>query len=84
MGNTASDVTSNVKAQADATESATYKLVNMKGSGELISLMETAKLTKDYSKLDEQIMQKVSGLLYNGGEGEFVIQRSHSIAAYSN
>ncbi len=72
MGNTASDVTNNVKAQADAAESATYKLVNMKGGGELISLMETAKLTKDYTSVNEQIKQKVSGLLYNEGKGEYV------------
>jgi hypothetical protein len=72
MGNTQSDVTNNVKAQADAAESATYKLVNMKGSGELISLMETAKLTKDFTSVDAEIRQKVFGLLYNEGRGDLV------------
>ena len=72
MGNTTSDVTNNVKAQADAQDSKTYNLINVQGSGELVTLMKIANATKDYSKLDENIRNKVIGCLYNNGEGEYV------------
>ena len=72
MGITHSDVTNNVKAQADAQESETYKLVDLKGSGELIKLMKDPFLQKNKAKLDEEIHKKVIKCLYNDGKGEEV------------
>ena len=73
MGNTASDITDNVKAQADAQESPVYTLVDVKGRGELVKLMKAAKQTKDFGTIDNEIRKKVVTFLYNQGDGQDVI-----------
>jgi transient receptor potential cation channel subfamily V member 5 len=73
MGNTTSDVTNNVKAQADAQENPPYKLLDIKGGGELIKLMKEANLNKDYSNLNERLREMIVGMLYNEGNGKNVI-----------
>ena len=72
MGNAQSDVTSNVKAQADAQESETYKLIDVKGGGELMKLMKDPALRRNKVKLDEEIRKRIIGCLYNEGRGEEV------------
>jgi hypothetical protein len=72
MGNTTSDITDNVKAQADAQESPVYRLVDVKGRGELVKLMKAAKLSNDFSVIDKEINDQVGKFLYNNGEGEYV------------
>ena len=73
MGNAHTDVTSNVKAQADAQESETYKLMDVKGGGELMKLMKDPVLRRNPTKLDDEIYKRVIGCLYNEGKGEEVI-----------
>jgi hypothetical protein len=70
MGNAQSDVTNNVKAQADAQDSETYKLIDVKGGGELMQLMKDPVLRKNKPKLDEEIRKRVVHCLYNEGKGE--------------
>ena len=73
MGNTHSDVTDRVKEQIYANrDSDTYKLVDIKGGGELIELMKDQVLSKNSSKLDDAIRKKVIDSLYNEGKGEDV------------
>jgi hypothetical protein len=62
-------VKNNVKAQADSRlrqESDTYKLVNVKGEGELIQLMK--KIMLKTKRLNEEIRKKILKFLYNNGE----------------
>jgi hypothetical protein len=73
MGNTHSDVTARVKEQIYADKkSETYKLVDIKGGGELIELMKDPIFTKNSLKLDDAIKKKVFDSLYNEGKGEYV------------
>jgi hypothetical protein len=72
MGNAQSDVTNNVKAQADAQESVTYKLIDVKGGGELMKLMKDPVLRKNKPKLDEEIRKRIIDCLYSDGKGEEV------------
>lgn len=72
MGNAHSDVTNNVKAQADAQDNETYKLVDVKGGGILVKMMKEAILTKNKANLDEEIHKLVLPCLYNEGKGEDV------------
>ena len=72
MGNAQSDVTNNIKAQADAQESETYKLIDVKGGGELMKLMKDPVLRRNKTKLDEEIYKCIIGCLYNEGKGEEV------------
>lgn len=72
MGNTTSDVTNNVKAQADAQENPTYKLLDIKGGGELIKLMKEVNTNKNYNNLNDRIREMIIGMLYNEGRGENV------------
>ena len=75
MGITHSDVTNNVKAQADSgEESETYKLINVKGGGELIQLMKNSDLALNKELLDEEIRKKIIKYLYNNGAGKKVNQ----------
>jgi hypothetical protein len=74
MGITHSDVTNNVKAQADSRlrqESDTYKLVNVKGEGELIQLMKKS-YAENEELLNKEIHKKIIKFLYNNGEGKKV------------
>lgn len=73
MGNTASDVTHNVKAQADGSSiNNTYKLVDLKGGGELLKLVKDPLLRVNDDKLNEEIRKRVINCLYNDGEGAYV------------
>ena len=72
MGNTPSDVTNNVKAQADAQDCDIYKLIDVKGGGDLMKLMKDSVLKRTTDKLDEEIYKLVIGCLYNKGRGEIV------------
>lgn len=74
MGNSISDVNDSLKAQAGGTGGPElYKLVSMSNQGgELISLMESASHTKDYSIVDNFIKSEVVKFLYNNGNGEQV------------
>ena len=73
MGIVHSDVTNNVKAQADAgQETVAYKLIDVKGGGELIQLMKDSNLIQNKKKLDEEIRQKIFKYLYNDGKGDKV------------
>ena len=74
MGNSISDVNDSLKAQAGGTGGPElYKLVSMSSQGgELISLMENAVHTKDYSIVDNFIRTEVVKYLYNYGDGEQV------------
>ncbi|KAL4218966.1 hypothetical protein ACF0H5_021552 [Mactra antiquata] len=81
MGNTAV-VASGVKAQADNTAKDLYRLVDLKGGGELIECAKRAGWTKNYRELDEKILAEVPRFLYNNGEGkkipivDFVLARN--------
>jgi hypothetical protein len=72
MGNTHSDVTNNVKAQADAQENEAYKLIDVKGNGELMKLMKDLNLRKNKTLLDEIIKNTVIKYVYNEGKGSNV------------
>jgi hypothetical protein len=71
MGNTHTDVTNNVKAQADAQDNICYKLVDVKNGGELIRLIKDPDL-KNSQKLDDEIRKSVISCLYNEGRGDEV------------
>ena len=82
MGNVHSDVTSNVKAQADAQDSETYKLIDVKGGGELMKLMKDPVLRRNTAKLDEEIYKRVIDCLYNEGRGEDVTLNNFNFKFY--
>lgn len=70
MGNTTSDVNDSLKAQADSENGPElYKLVNVSGTGKLVSLMKSAVQSKNYSEVDEFIKTEVIKFLYNDGQG---------------
>ncbi|XP_055957256.1 uncharacterized protein LOC126822629 [Patella vulgata] len=65
----AQSVSCNVKKQGQ--ERPLYKLVDMKGGGELIELMKLASCNHDYYTLDNEI-KKIWKYLYADGDGLFV------------
>ncbi|CAL1545613.1 unnamed protein product [Lymnaea stagnalis] len=71
MGNT-TVVASGVKNQGDADASKLYRLVGLKGGGELVDLTKVARWTKNFTDLDERIKRDVKPFLYNGGEGKYI------------
>ena len=73
MGNTQSDVTNNVKAQADAQDNVAYKLVDVKNGGELVKLFKDPALRANKALLDEEVYKRVLPCLYNDGIGEEVL-----------
>nr|XP_042896955.1 transient receptor potential cation channel subfamily V member 5 [Parasteatoda tepidariorum] len=73
MGNAESNVTSSaVKKQTDSESLKIYSLVNVKGGGQLITLMKDAIKNKDYSNLDDQFREMVLPFLYNNGDGKMI------------
>ncbi|XP_074641499.1 transient receptor potential cation channel subfamily V member 5-like isoform X2 [Tubulanus polymorphus] len=72
MGATNSHIKTNVKQQTVAESRPLYKLVNLEGGGELIDLAKTAIASKDLTKLDHAIKQKVQPYLYYGGKGRLI------------
>ncbi|XP_035213588.1 transient receptor potential cation channel subfamily V member 5-like, partial [Stegodyphus dumicola] len=73
MGNAESNVTSGVKKQTDSGSLKIYSLVNLKGGGELITLMKEVSKARDHStQLDGRIRELVLPFLYNNGEGRLV------------
>ncbi|XP_074641363.1 transient receptor potential cation channel subfamily V member 5-like [Tubulanus polymorphus] len=72
MGNAESQVASGIKAQVDSGQRKLYRLISLKGDGELVTLMKVANRTKDYSILDEKIRTEVRPFLYNGGAGKWI------------
>lgn len=73
MGNSASEVNDSLKAQAGGEGGPElYKYVNVSGTGQLISLMKTADVTKDFAEIDDIIKNIVSKYLYNDGRGQDV------------
>ena len=74
MGNTHSDVTNNVKAQADAQDNVSYKLVDVKNGGELVKLIKNPELRKNPALLEEEVRKHIEWCLYDGGRGEDVYQ----------
>ncbi|KAK3087949.1 hypothetical protein FSP39_012710 [Pinctada imbricata] len=69
MGNT-SVVATGVKNQGDGEFSSVYKLVDLKGGGELVDLMKRARWTKNFKEIDEKIQTAVKPFLYDGGRGK--------------
>eukprot|EP00106_Octopus_bimaculoides_P008929 XP_014776371.1 PREDICTED: transient receptor potential cation channel subfamily V member 5-like [Octopus bimaculoides] len=67
MGVKLSKVPLGVKAQANTTGMKLYKLVDLKGGGELVECM---KNMKDHNELDKKIIKDVTPFLYNGGAGK--------------
>ena len=67
MGVKLSKVPGGVKAQANTVGKKLYKLVDLKGGGELVECM---KNMKDYNELDKKIVKDVTPFLYNRGEGK--------------
>lgn len=73
MGNTSSEVTNNIKAQADNKNGPeVYKLLSVAGSGILVDLMKQAIATKSYAEIDDYIVKNVGKFLYNDGAGRNV------------
>lgn len=67
MGVKLSKVPMGVKAQANTVGKKLYKLVDLKGGGELVECM---KNMTDYNELDKKIVKEVTPFLYNGGKGK--------------
>lgn len=72
MGNTSSNVTSGVKKQADSGSLEIYQLVDLKGGGEMVTLMKEAAKSKTTALLDEKIYDRVLPFLYNEGAGQLM------------
>ena len=73
MGNTHTDVTEKVKAQIYASrDTETYRLLDIKGGGELIQLMKDPILAKNSEQLDDAIRKKVIDAIYDEGKGRDV------------
>ena len=72
MGNTHTDVTNNVKAQADAQDNISYKLVDVKNGGELVGLVRDPDLRKQPILLEDEIRERIISCLYDEGRGEEV------------
>ncbi len=75
MGTVTSDLTYNIKAQAEALSDGPpiYKLIGVAGDGELVRLMKLSLKTKNFNELDRLIKTTVVKFLYNEGRGENVI-----------
>ncbi|KAL5011500.1 hypothetical protein ScPMuIL_010051 [Solemya velum] len=71
MGNT-EVVADGVKAQGDSESCELYKLVDLKGGGQLIDMMKKARWTKNYQDVDEKIKNELIQYLYNGGKGKMI------------
>ena len=69
MGNT-TVVATGVKNQGDGELSNVYKLVDLKGGGDLVECMKRARWTKNYKDIDEKIQTAVKPFLYDGGRGK--------------
>jgi hypothetical protein len=73
MGNTTSNVTDSVKAQADSQGGPEiYRYMNVAGDGRLVQLMKNAMKTKNYREVDDVIRNELPKFLYNNGNGENV------------
>lgn len=85
MGNVPSDLTYNIKAQAEALSDGPplYKLIGVAGDGEFLRLMKIAVRTKNFNEIDRLIKSTVVKFLYNEGRGEnitierLIMFRSH-------
>ncbi|XP_074641501.1 transient receptor potential cation channel subfamily V member 5-like isoform X2 [Tubulanus polymorphus] len=74
MGNTNTSINTGVKKQIQNESRPLYSLVNLGGTGELVTLMQDALSTNDYSKLDDAILTKVKPYLYRGGKGKMILK----------
>jgi hypothetical protein len=75
MGTVTSDLTYNIKAQANALSDnhpELYKLVGVAGDGELIDCMKTAVKARNFEQVDNLIKAKVAKFLFNEGRGRYV------------
>ena len=74
MGNTTSEVSDSLKAQAGGGGAGPefFKMVDISGEGEMVRLWKTAVTTKNYTELDHYIQTEIEPFLYNKGEGEYV------------
>ena len=66
------NIFSNIKAQADAQESVTYKLIDVKGGGELVQIMKEFVLQRKTRGLDGEIYRRVIDCVYDEGKGKDV------------
>ena len=64
-------VSSALKDQAAGATHDLYNLIDLRGGGELVSLMKTANQTKDFTELDRRIQDGLLRFLYNGGRGQW-------------
>lgn len=71
MGNT-EVVAEGVKAQGDSESCEMYKLVDLKGGGQLVDLMKKARWTKNYQDVDEKIKNDLKQYVYNEGRGKMI------------
>ncbi|XP_048774115.2 transient receptor potential cation channel subfamily V member 5-like isoform X9 [Ostrea edulis] len=77
MGNKVSTVGDDVKRQGegsgvDSRAADVYKMVDLKGGGELVEMMKRARWTKNFKEIDDTIQEKVKTFLYDGGRGKKV------------
>ncbi|XP_052720179.1 transient receptor potential cation channel subfamily V member 5-like isoform X10 [Crassostrea angulata] len=74
MGNKISTVGDDVKRQGEGSGGAAdvYKMVDLKGGGELVEMMKRARWTKNFKEIDDTIQEKVRTFLYDGGRGKKV------------
>lgn len=74
MGTVTSDLTYNIKAQAEALSDGPpiYKLIGVAGEGELVRLIKIAVKTRNFNEVDRLIKTTVVKFLYNEGRGENV------------
>ncbi|XP_022322067.1 transient receptor potential cation channel subfamily V member 5-like isoform X7 [Crassostrea virginica] len=75
MGNKISTVGDDVKRQgegsgANSRAADVYKLVDLKGGGELVEMMKRARWTKNFKEIDDTIQEKIKPFLYDGGRGK--------------
>jgi hypothetical protein len=77
MGNKVSTVGDDVKRQGegsgvDSRAADVYKMVDLKGGGELVEMMKRARWTKNFKEIDDTIQEKIKTFLYDGGRGKKV------------
>lgn len=74
MGTVTSDLTYNIKAQAEALSDGPpiYRLIGVAGEGELVRLMRIAIRSKNFNEIDRMLKTNVVKFLYNEGKGENV------------
>ncbi|XP_062582287.1 transient receptor potential cation channel subfamily V member 5-like isoform X4 [Saccostrea cucullata] len=75
MGNKVSTVGDDVKRQGegsgvDSRAADVYKMVDLKGGGDLVEMTKRARWTKNFKELDDTIQEKVKPFLYDGGRGK--------------